>query len=89
MKLNKEDWKKLDELLSKIGFGGYYDLVECLKTILRNLPYKNVKFYELADKESSIEVLVKLILLIQRLLKRIQRLQEKKKKNENEKTTLF
>lgn len=32
--MNKEDWNKLDALLGKHGFGGYYDLVECLKIVL-------------------------------------------------------
>ena len=31
MKLEKEDWNQLDNLLQKSGFGGYYDLCECLK----------------------------------------------------------
>lgn len=31
MRLSKEDWNKLDDLLGKIGFGGYYDLLEVLK----------------------------------------------------------
>lgn len=70
MKLNKEDWKKLDELLTKIGFGGYYDLVECLKMILRDFPYKNEKFYKLVEKENNIHVLVNLILEIQRIIEK-------------------
>lgn len=37
MKLSREDWDKLDDLLGKHGFGGYYDLVECLKMVLRKL----------------------------------------------------
>ena len=36
MTMNREDWNKLDELLGKEGFGGYYDLVECLKDIARS-----------------------------------------------------
>jgi len=31
MRLSKEDWNKLDDLLGKMGFGGYYDLLEVLK----------------------------------------------------------
>jgi len=34
--MNREDWNKLDDLLGKEGFGGYYDLVECLKDIARD-----------------------------------------------------
>lgn len=29
-KLNREDWNQLHKLLNKVGFGGYYDLIECL-----------------------------------------------------------
>lgn len=36
-RLSKEEWEKLDELLGKHGFGGYYDLVECLKGVLYKL----------------------------------------------------
>ena len=34
MRLSKTDWNTLDDLLGKVGFGGYYDLVEVLKTII-------------------------------------------------------
>jgi len=30
-KLTYEEWEKLDDLLNKEGFGGYYDLLELLK----------------------------------------------------------
>ncbi|MFA5307117.1 MAG: hypothetical protein WC365_06750 [Candidatus Babeliales bacterium] len=36
-KLNKEDWEKIDELLGKIGFGGYYDFIELLKMSIINI----------------------------------------------------
>jgi len=32
-----KEWEQLDDLLSKEGFGGYYDLVECIKDPLRKL----------------------------------------------------
>ncbi len=35
--MNREDWNKLDDLLAQEGFGGYYDLVECLKMIAVDL----------------------------------------------------
>ena len=35
--LSKDEWSRLDELLGKHGFGGYYDLVECLKTVLERV----------------------------------------------------
>jgi len=31
--LTKDEWDKLDTLLGKHGFGGYYDLLECLKSL--------------------------------------------------------
>lgn len=31
--LSKEDFEKLDELFQKMGYGGYYDFLECLKHI--------------------------------------------------------
>ena len=37
MRLSREDWDKLDELLGKHGWGGYYDLVECLKIVAGDL----------------------------------------------------
>ena len=36
-RLSKEEWAKLDDLLGRHGFGGYYDLVECLKTSLERV----------------------------------------------------
>ncbi len=35
--LSKEDWNTLDNLLSKMGFGGYYDLVKCIKMSIANV----------------------------------------------------
>jgi hypothetical protein len=35
--LSHEDWKKLDELLGQLGFGGYYDFKECLRLAITNL----------------------------------------------------
>ena len=37
MRLAKADWERLDSLLGQVGFGGYYDFVEVLKTIVTNL----------------------------------------------------
>ncbi|GAH18533.1 unnamed protein product, partial [marine sediment metagenome] len=34
--MKREDWDELDRLLGLEGFGGYYDLVECLKDIARS-----------------------------------------------------
>ena len=39
--LSRPDWEKLDELLSRHGFGGYYDLVEGLRLCVTNLGVGN------------------------------------------------
>jgi hypothetical protein len=36
-RLSREDWERLDELLGKHGWGGYYDLVECLRIVAGDL----------------------------------------------------
>lgn len=36
-RLSKDDWNLLDGLLGRHGFGGYYDLVECLKMVAGDL----------------------------------------------------
>ena len=41
MRLSKEDWDRLDTLIGKHGFGGYYDLVECLKIVAGELGISN------------------------------------------------
>ena len=58
MRLEKEDWDKLDDLLGKIGFGGYYDLIEVLRDIACNLkPDLSKKI----RKEGDLHTLVTLI----------------------------
>jgi len=37
MRLQKEDWNQLDDLLSKAGFGGYYDLIELIRDDISKL----------------------------------------------------
>jgi len=39
-RLSERDWEELDRLLSKHGFGGYYDLVECLKMVYSRITQK-------------------------------------------------
>lgn len=34
--MERKDWEELDRLLGLEGFGGYYDLIECLKDIARD-----------------------------------------------------
>lgn len=36
-RLSRKDWDLLDDLLGRHGFGGYYDLVECLKMVAGDL----------------------------------------------------
>lgn len=35
--LNKKDFELLDDLFGKMGFGSYYDFLECLKEIGSNI----------------------------------------------------
>lgn len=64
MKLSKEDWRQLDTLLGKVGFGGYYDLVECLRTAIINIVGYNPDFTETVQKETDIQVLVTLLIKV-------------------------
>ena len=33
--MNRNEWERLDDLLNKEGYGGYYDLLELLKDYAR------------------------------------------------------
>lgn len=59
MKLNREDWNQLDTLLYKVGFGGYYDLMECLRLIVSKL---EPRLTEEVENEKDLHTLVLLIL---------------------------
>ena len=61
MKLSKEDWVQFDLLLGKIGFGGYYDFVECLKMAITNLV---PELHDVIQKESDIQILIALLLKV-------------------------
>jgi hypothetical protein len=61
MKLSKEDWTQLDLLLSKVGFGGYYDFVECLRMAITNLA---PELSNVIKKEADIQMLVTLLLKV-------------------------
>jgi hypothetical protein len=61
MKLSKEDWTQLDLLLSKVGFGGYYDFVECLKIAITNLA---PELSNDINKEPDIRVLMLLLIKV-------------------------
>ncbi len=41
--LSKEDFEMLDELLDIMGYGGYYDFLQCLKDIASNIGANYVK----------------------------------------------
>ena len=59
--MNRDDWEELDRLLGLEGFGGYYDLVECLKDIAKSWiddvkdQLKNYK--EIVDKLNEIKTM--------------------------------
>ena len=36
-RLSYNNWRQLDTLIGKHGFGGYYDLIECLKDVATHL----------------------------------------------------
>jgi len=42
--LSSDDWRMLDDLLGKHGFGGYYDLIESLKISLGDLGIERTGF---------------------------------------------
>lgn len=75
MKLNKKDWSLLDELLAKIGFGGYYDCIEVLRmTALALCKYRVLPFEKCAKIQQNIrkeDDLQALILVIYRLAKEV------------------
>jgi|GEM_PF-5738510 hypothetical protein len=60
-RLSKEEWRELDTLLSKVGFGGYYDVVECLRTIIINL---SPKFTNKIKTETDIQTLIMIIMTL-------------------------
>jgi len=64
MKLNKKDWTELDRLLGKMGFGGYYDCIEVLRSATSKLA-KDKKltedFQDFIREEDDLQVLVLLV----------------------------
>lgn len=58
MKLNEKDFEVLDGLLSKIGFGSYYDCIQLLKDAIYDLePKLQCKL----EKETDLLVIVGLV----------------------------
>lgn len=58
MKLNKEDFNVLDRLLTKMGFGSYYDCIQLLKDIIYKIrPKLQCKL----EKETDLYILIMLL----------------------------
>lgn len=57
-KLSKEDWNQLDDLLAKHGFGGYYDLVECLKMVLSRMTAGHADSRMIKDLSTIVHLLM-------------------------------
>lgn len=57
--LSKSDFEKLDDLFGKLGYGGYYDFLECLKIIAREIGARNTKegAWDLMDFKTILEVM--------------------------------
>ena len=58
-RLSKEDWEQLETLLSKHGFGGYYDLLECLKTTINQID-KQIDTNEIKDLPTAVQTLMRI-----------------------------
>ena len=64
----KDDWNLKEKEKFDSKDKGYYDFVECLKMILRGLPYlRSEEIYKLVSKETDVYILINLILKLQRL----------------------
>lgn len=60
-KLEKQEWETLDKLITKIGFGSYYDLIEMLRMTITNLePKLNPKI----NTESDLLTLIQLAYIL-------------------------
>ena len=66
-RLNKQDWDKLDEILSKFNYGGYYDFIEVVKSMINDLAlslYPDVKLKnleQLKEFDETFDLLKELI----------------------------
>ena len=74
MKLTKEEWEHLDSLLGKLGFGGYYDLMELLRQTASNLTERFLpseeqpKMNEQIMNEKDLKTLVTLVNYLSRVV---------------------
>ncbi len=67
MKLNKTDFNVLDNLLSKIGFGSYYDLIQMLRDIAYNI---EPRLQGKLKKETDLLKMINLLSRFSRILRR-------------------
>ena len=61
MRLTKQDFDQLDELITKIGFGSYYDLIEIIKMTITNL---EPTAHQIINKEDNLYDLIIIMLEI-------------------------
>ena len=57
-RLNREEWQQLDKLLGKHGFGGYYDLLECLKIVLSRIAKDRYAENKIKDLKTVVDLLL-------------------------------
>lgn len=61
--LSSEEFEKLDDLFSKMGYGGYYDFLQCLKDIASNIgavyvfEHNEVQAWDLQDVKTINEAM--------------------------------
>ena len=54
-RLSYHEWNQLDNLIGKHGFGGYYDLIECLKDVATHLGIGNTGL-DLCDPDTKVDL---------------------------------
>lgn len=62
-KLTYKEWNKLDELLSQLGFGGYYDMREQLLTIARKYHSDELE-NKLRENKEPIENIINVLAML-------------------------
>ena len=63
MRLSKDEWNQLDQLLGKHGFGGYYDLVDCLKMVVAKVGKDKLK-HDWGSEVRDLPAVVNLLLAV-------------------------
>jgi len=65
--MDRKDWDELDRLLGLEGFGGYYDLVECIKYSVGELA-KDLGHHDgFADSLSEVKTVKRAVAALQAL----------------------